>query len=85
VRAGVIPVINALTVVGVVSLPGVMTGQVLAGQSPEQAIRYQIVIMFLISAASGLGTVSAVLLAYRRLFSRGHCFYYWRLQRRNGA
>lgn len=85
VRAGVIPVINALTVVGLVSLPGTMTGQVLAGESPAQAIRYQIVIMFLISAASGLGTLAAVLLAYRRLFSPAHRFEYWRLRARKDA
>ena len=85
VRAGMMPVINAMTVVGLVSLPGMMTGQVLAGQAPEQAIRYQIVIMFLIAAASGLGTVSAVLLVYRRIFSREHCFLYWRLVERKAG
>jgi putative ABC transport system permease protein len=79
VRAGMTPVINAMSVVGIVSLPGMMTGQVLAGQAPEAAIRYQIVIMFLISAASGLGTVSVVLLVYKRLFSAEHRFLYWRL------
>ncbi len=82
VRAGMMPVINAMTVVGLVSLPGMMTGQVLAGQAPGQAIRYQIVIMFLIAAASGLGTVAAVLLVYRRVFSRAHCFLFWRLEER---
>ena len=82
VKAGMIPVINALTVVGLVNLPGTMTGQVLAGHAPEQAIRYQIVVMFLIAAASGLGTVSAVLLVYRRIFSREHCFLYRRLEER---
>ncbi|HUX26937.1 MAG TPA: iron export ABC transporter permease subunit FetB [Burkholderiales bacterium] len=85
IRAGMMPVINAMTVVGLVSLPGMMTGQVLAGQAPEQAIRYQIVIMFLIAAASGLGTVSAVLLVYRRIFSRAHCFLYWRLEERKAG
>ena len=85
VKAGMMPVINAMTVVGLVSLPGMMTGQVLAGQPPGQAIRYQIVIMFLIAAASGLGTVSAVLLVYRRTFSRAHGFLYWQLEeRKNG-
>ncbi|CAM2173926.1 putative ABC transport system permease protein [Paraburkholderia sacchari] len=74
VRAGMIPTLNQMAVVGVVSLPGMMTGQVLAGQSPLQAVRYQIVIMFLIAASSALGTVGAVVLAYRRLFSAGHCF-----------
>jgi putative ABC transport system permease protein len=84
VRAGMMPVINAMAVVGIVSLPGMMTGQVLAGQSPDKAIRYQIVIMFLISAASGLGTVSAVLMAYKRLFSPEHRFLYWRLIENKG-
>lgn len=74
VRAGMLPTLNQMAVVGVVSLPGMMTGQVLAGQSPLQAVRYQIVIMFLIAAGSALGTLGAVLLAYRRLFSAGHCF-----------
>lgn len=74
VRAGMIPTLNQMAVVGLVSLPGMMTGQVLAGQSPLQAVRYQIVIMFLIAAASGLGVVGAVLLTYRRLFSPDHRF-----------
>jgi putative ABC transport system permease protein len=47
---------------------------VLAGQSPLQAVRYQIVIMFLIAAASGLGVVGAVMMTYRRLFSADHRF-----------
>ncbi|MPW18481.1 iron export ABC transporter permease subunit FetB [Paraburkholderia sp. CNPSo 3157] len=82
VRAGMIPTLNQMAVVGVVSLPGMMTGQVLAGQSPLQAVRYQIVIMFLIAAASALGTVGAVLLTYRRLFSPEHRFLASRLVER---
>ncbi|VXC06006.1 ABC transporter permease [Burkholderia sp. 8Y] len=74
VRAGMIPTLNQMAVVGLVSLPGMMTGQVLAGQSPLQAVRYQIVIMFLIAAASGLGVVMAVVMTYRRLFSPDHRF-----------
>jgi len=82
VRAGMMPTLNQMAVVGVVSLPGMMTGQVLAGQSPLQAVRYQIVIMFLIAAASALGTVGAVLLTYRRLFSADHRFLASRLEER---
>jgi putative ABC transport system permease protein len=85
VRAGMIPTLNQMAVVGVVSLPGMMTGQVLAGQSPLQAVRYQIVIMFLIAASSALGTVGAVLLTYRRLFSADHRFLASRLLERRGA
>jgi putative ABC transport system permease protein len=83
VRAGMIPTLNQMTVVGLVSLPGMMTGQVLAGQSPVQAVRYQIVIMFFIAASSALGTVGAVLLTYRRLFSPEHRFMAARLVERS--
>ena len=83
VRAGMTPTLNQMTVVGIVSLPGMMTGQVLAGQSPAEAVRYQIVIMFLIAAASALGTVCAVLLTYRRLFSAEHRFMMHKLTSRN--
>jgi putative ABC transport system permease protein len=83
VRAGMLPTLNQMAVVGVVSLPGMMTGQVLAGQSPLQAVRYQIVIMFLIAAASSLGTVGAVLLSFRRLFSADHVFLSARLIERS--
>lgn len=79
VRAGMMPTLNQMAVVGIVSLPGMMTGQILAGQSPAQAVRYQIVIMFLIAASSALGTVSAVLLTFARLFSPAHQFMAQRL------
>jgi putative ABC transport system permease protein len=74
VRTGLIPTINAMMVVGVVSLPGMMTGQILAGASPVEAVKYQIVIMFLIASAAALGTVSVVMLSYRRLFNEHHQF-----------
>jgi len=74
VRAGMMPTLNQMTVVGIVSLPGMMTGQVLAGENPVDAVRYQIVIMFLIAAGSALGTVGAVMLTFRRLFSTDHRF-----------
>ncbi|GEM_PF-4815218 len=44
VRAGMMPTLNPMTVVGIVSLPGMMTGQVLAGENPIEAARYQMVI-----------------------------------------
>ena len=83
VRAGMIPTLNQMSVVGIVSLPGMMTGQVLAGESPVDAVRYQIVIMFLIAASSALGTVGAVLLTYRRLFSLDHRFLPHKLKARS--
>lgn len=74
VRTGMIPILNSMTVVGLVSLPGMMTGQLLAGVPPSEAVKYQIVIMFLIASVTGLGTVGAVLLSYSRLFNHRHQF-----------
>jgi len=73
-----------MMVVGLVSLPGMMTGQLLAGVAPVQAVMYQIVIMFLIAAGTSLGTFSVVLLGYRRLFTADHQFLPGRLVKRGG-
>jgi len=72
VRTGMLPIINSMMVVGIVSLPGMMTGQLISGVPPIQAVKYQIVIMFLIASASALGTVGAVLLSFLRLFTNQH-------------
>ncbi len=74
VRTGMIPIINSMMVVGIVSLPGMMTGQLLSGTSPLEAVKYQIVIMFLIGSATALGTVSVVVLSFFRLFNPQHQF-----------
>lgn len=68
VRAGLIPMINAMAAAGIISLPGMMTGQILAGAPPWEAVKYQILIMFLIASGTGFGTVAAVWLGARRLF-----------------
>jgi putative ABC transport system permease protein len=81
VRTGMVPIINAMMVVGIVSLPGMMTGQLLAGVDPLEAVKYQIVIMFLIASGSALGTMGAVLLSYRRLFNAHHQFMHHLVQR----
>ena len=67
-RAGMIPTINAMATAGIVSLPGMMTGQILAGSAPALAVQYQILIMLTITAGTGFGTLAAVLAASRRLF-----------------
>jgi len=82
VRTGMIPILNTMMVVGLVSMPGMMTGQLLAGTDPMQAVMYQIVIMFLIAAGTSLGTFSVVLLGYRRLFNADHQFLAARLTKR---
>ena len=67
-RSGLIPIINAMAAAGLVSLPGMMTGQILAGSPPMEAAKYQLLIMFLIVGGTGLGTVAAVWAGARRLF-----------------
>jgi len=68
-RAGMTPTLNALMIVGVVSLPGMMTGQILAGVDPLTAARYQIVVMMMVAASVTLGSLTLVLLSYRRCFT----------------
>ena len=67
-RSGMIPIINAMAAAGIISLPGMMTGQILAGAPPVEAVKYQILIMFLIAAGTGLGTLAAVSIGSRHLF-----------------
>ena len=67
IRASMIPMVNSLTVVGVVALPGMMTGQILAGASPLTAVRYQILVMFMLMAAVAI-TGTLVTLRYRTTF-----------------
>lgn len=68
IRSGLIPIINSMMAAGLVSLPGMMTGQILGGNPPMVAVKYQILIMFLIASGTGLGTMVAVWLGSRRLF-----------------
>ncbi len=67
-RSGMIPIINSMAAAGLVSLPGMMTGQILGGSSPMDAVKYQILIMFLIAAGTGFGIMSAMWLLSRKLF-----------------
>ena len=72
VRTGMVPTLSSMAVMGVVSLPGMMTGQILAGASPATAVRYQIVIMFVLATGSALGSLMVVLLAYRTVLDPQH-------------
>jgi len=79
IRTGMIPIINVMMVVGIVSLPGMMTGQLLAGVQPVEAVKYQIIILFLLASGTALGTLSSILLGYRFLFNEHHQFLYWKI------
>ena len=67
-RSGMMPSINAMAAAGIVSLPGMMTGQILAGSPPAVAVKYQILVMLIISVGTGFGALMAVSWGGRRLF-----------------
>lgn len=66
-RVGLLPVINQMAAAGVITLPGIMTGQILAGLDPLEAVKYQILLMFLLAGSSGLAAVLVAGLTVRRL------------------
>ncbi len=68
-HAAMIPVINSLFAVGLVSLPGMMTGQILSGVSPLIAARYQIMVMCMIFASAGISTAVFLALGRRQVAS----------------
>jgi putative ABC transport system permease protein len=66
-----IPSINSLMGVGIVFIPGMMTGQILAGADPLVAIRYQIVVMIMLVGATVIGSLMVVLLVRKLCFGTG--------------
>ena len=68
--SALIPTVNSMAAAGIVSLPGMMTGQILAGADPELAVRYQIMIFLLIAAGTGFGTWLATFFGSRQLFDK---------------
>ena len=62
-RASLIPITNSLFAVGLVSIPGMMTGQILSGVSPLIAARYQIMVMCMVFGAAGISSASFLALA----------------------
>jgi putative ABC transport system permease protein len=69
-RRGLMPIINQMSAAGIITLPGIMTGQILAGMDPMEAVKYQILLMFLLAGASGLTSVGVAFMATARLTDR---------------
>lgn len=66
-RNGLIPIVNQMSAAGIITLPGLMTGQILAGRPPFEAAKYQILLLFLLAGATGLGAIVTTALAVRRV------------------
>lgn len=71
-RTGMMPIINSMAAAGIISLPGMMTGQILGGTPPVEAVKYQILIMMLIAAGTGFGVIAAIWATSRNLFDERH-------------
>lgn len=70
IRASLIPTIDAAKTVGLVSLPGMMSGLIFAGIDPVKAVKYQIMVTFMLLATASLSTIIAGYLAYRKFYNR---------------
>ncbi len=68
-RAALIPSVNAMAAMGLVFLPGMMTGQILSGTEPLTAVKYQIAIMCVITGSVALTTFLILRLGYRSYFT----------------
>ena len=71
-RTAMVPILNTMSVAGIVSIPGMMTGQLLAGAPPIQAVQYQIMIMFIIAAAIAIGVLIALAISFHRVTTKDH-------------
>jgi len=72
IRSGLLPVINQMSAAGIITLPGIMTGQVLAGMDALEAAKYQIFLMFILAGASGLAAYGCAALAAWRITDGRH-------------
>ena len=69
IGAGMTPILATMSAAGIVAIPGMMAGQVLAGVDPLAAAKYQIVVMLMLSAANTIAIVAVCFLTYRKRFS----------------
>ena len=70
IRAGLIPTITALMVLGIVKLPGMMTGQIIGGVDPVESVKYQLLIMYIISASTAVSLYILVKLLQSSIFNK---------------
>ncbi|SYZ73248.1 ABC-type uncharacterized transport system, permease component [Candidatus Zixiibacteriota bacterium] len=69
VKAGMISILNFMETVGIVALPGAMTGMILAGISPLKAVLFQIIVAYMLLSATTITTILSAQMSVRRFFS----------------
>ena len=67
IKSGMIPIVNQMSAAGIITLPGMMTGQILAGMLPLEAAKYQILVLLLLAGGAGLGAIGAAYAALWRV------------------
>lgn len=70
VKSSMIPTIDGMKTVGLVQLPGMMTGMIIAGANPVDAVRYQILIVFAFASSAAVTSIILSLLSYRLWFTK---------------
>lgn len=83
-KTGMMPIINSMAATGIVALPGMMTGQILAGADPVDATKYQVIITFLIAGGTAMGAFMAVMGGARLLSDDRHRLRLDRLEKTSG-
>jgi putative ABC transport system permease protein len=69
---GMTPIVDNTKTVGLISLPGAMTGMILAGASPLEAVQLQIIVMYMLMGAAAFSGLTTAFLTYRQFFTRAH-------------
>ncbi|RMC92356.1 iron export ABC transporter permease subunit FetB [Clostridium autoethanogenum] len=70
IKTGMLPTIDSMKTLGIVSLPGMMTGLILAGTSPVNAVRYQIMVTFMLLSTTSIASFIACYLYYTNFFNK---------------
>ncbi|MBN1965775.1 MAG: iron export ABC transporter permease subunit FetB [Anaerolineae bacterium] len=71
-RSAMLPIIDTTKTVGLIKLPGAMTGMILAGASPLEAVRLQLIVMYMLVGANTFTGLTAAYLVYRQFFTPAH-------------
>jgi len=71
-QSGMVPIVDSTKTVGLIQLPGAMTGMILAGASPLEAVQLQMIVMYMLIGAAAFTGLAATFLSYSQFFTRSH-------------
>jgi len=83
-NTGMMGIINSMGAAGLVSMPGAMTGQILSGTDPREAVKYQIIIFLMVTVAAMFGVALSIYLSYRTLTNSSHQILYHQIVEKFG-